>query len=76
MEHMVKIAKTFFIFAMVSLLLMLVTFYLNPIFISEIDWIPGVHVLIFFALFIFSLLISILAITIASIKNKSKNKLK
>lgn len=76
MEHMVKIAKISFIIAVVSLLLMLVTFYLNPIFVSEIDWIPGVHVLIFFASFIFSLLISILAITIALIKNKSKNKLK
>lgn len=76
MEHTVKIAKIFFIIAVVSLLLMLVTFYLNPIFISEIDWIPGVHVLIFFALFIFSLLICILSITIALIKNKSKNKLK
>lgn len=75
MEHTVKIAKIFFVIAVVSLLLMLVTFYLNPIFVSEIDWIPGVHVPIFFALFIFSLLISILAITIASIK-KSKNKLK
>lgn len=67
-----NIGKISFIISIVSLLLMLVTFNLNPIIISGVLGLPGVHVFILFVIFIISLLISILTITVRAFSNKMK----
>lgn len=65
-----SVAKISFIISMVSLLLMIVTFGIDPIIISGVAGLPGEHVFIFFAVFVISLLISILSIIMTSISDR------
>lgn len=69
-----NIAKVSFIISMVSLVLMLVTFNINPTVITGVAGVPGSHVFLFFTIFIISLLISILAIIVRAVSDKVKEK--
>lgn len=74
MEFIMNIAKVSFIISIVSLVLMLATFNINPTVITGVAGIPRGHVCLFFAIFIISLLISILAIIVRAVSDKVKEK--